>query len=288
MSTTRLSYEDLALISAQSSLKEKLSVCKQNAIAYLANQMSPKGHWQCFETLAGTSDEWVTAFVGCSLASLENSEARRMAEMAHEFLLQKDKPLRRKYKRARRLLLNHVDRSGGIYTYKLEGPIRYFTKLKRNVSFEGWCSSHTCVTAAVANLQDPQFGFTLDYLRRTQTSNGNWIAYWWVDQEYVTALAAAALHRNDPNDNSVQDALNWGFAKMHERDFVATSLFPDGSCYATAWILYLLSFSGQGHRLINIVEWLVREQRHDGSWNASAALRIPPPFCTDPESFVLW
>ena len=294
--------------------------CKQKAIAYLCSQISRKGSWNCFETLAGTSDEWVTAYVGCCVASMDDYEGRKLAEKAHKFLsgrrffssgwgfnkivpcdadstawgirlyelLAEQRPLGRKYRHALKFLLKHVDTSGGVCTYKKEGPIRYFTRLKKNISFEGWCSAHPCVTAAVANLKDPQLYFTLDNLRNNQRSNGSWMGYWWMDEEYTTGLAAAALHRNDPTEKKLQSAIEWGFDKMSGKKFVSTSIFPEGSCFATAWMLHLLSFSKQWDRVGHIVEWLVNKQQSDGSWNASAALRIPPPYCTDPESFLPW
>ena len=75
-----------------------------------------------------------------------------------------------------------------------EGPIRFFTRVARNISFEGWCGSHSCVTAAAACL--PLFkerAKGLEYLRQMQHPDGSWEAYWWSDPEYPTAFALEAI-----------------------------------------------------------------------------------------------
>ncbi len=320
MHATAPSYQELPTNQDWTILKEKLSICKRNGISYLASQMNRNGSWQCFETLAGKSDEWVTAYIGCCLGSMEDKEACSLAEKAHRFLsrrrffsqgwgfnrivpsdadstawslrlneiLKKQNPLRRKYKKAQRLLLKHVNASNAVCTYRREGPIRHFTRLKKEISFDGWCGPHTCVTAAVANLEAQQFSLALDFLRNSQSSDGSWTAYWWTDPEYVTGLAVAALFRSKPSDKCVQAAFAWAFERMKEKDFVSTFLFPQGSCFATAWIIYLLSFSNERSSISRVVEWLLSQQRVDGSWNPSATLRIPPPNCIDPENYPSW
>ena len=141
--------------------KEEINDGILKGINDLHHQMSKKGSWQCFETLAGTSDEWVTAFIGSCLASLEINKASELAERAYSFLCGRrflsagwgfnkivppdadstawvirlgeclQKPLTRKYKRGIAFLQKHAYPSGGIATYRNEGPIRLFTALKK-------------------------------------------------------------------------------------------------------------------------------------------------------------
>src|SRR5262249_36777655 len=98
---------------------------------------------------------------------------------------------------AAHFLSSHIRPDGGLATYAQEGPILRSARLPRDISFDGWCGSHACVTALGAGLRG--FGGragALDYVRRAQSADGCWIGYWWCDREYTTSLAVDALARS--------------------------------------------------------------------------------------------
>ena len=56
------------------------------ATSFLISQRSKSGWWRDFDTLAGPSDEWVTAYIGSWLAAIDSSEAKQAARMSWTLL----------------------------------------------------------------------------------------------------------------------------------------------------------------------------------------------------------
>ncbi len=294
------------------------------AIRYLVSARNRRGWWQDFDTLAGPSDEWVTAYVGTALASVPDALALGTARKAWDLLRKRRfwsagwgyngwvpadadstawavmlalalgvrNSIR--VRRAHRFLAGHIHQEGGICTFKNDGPIRHFTRLQRHISFRGWCKQHVCVTAAVANLDE----FNLHphmrtYLRRTQSQDGSWPAYWWCDNEYATGLAVEALTKNmQPEDiYHVQRAVQWACGRVQD-GFVSSMIHTSGSPFATAWCLRLLVLATDAQRvrqpLEHALNWILRNQRQDGSWQPSTTLRIPPPDVIEPAEYQSW
>ena len=297
------------------------------AVTFLLEARSPEGWWQDynFPQAASIGDEWVTSYVGTILASvpdaripealikawemLKTRNHRPTGEWGYNYILCGDADSTgwalqlaaavgasnsERAQRAKAALVTHLQPDGGISTF-IEEAIRAYIKVPdlANISFTGWCSSHACVSAAVAGL--PEFRLRLlDYLRGTQTSQGNWEGYWWSDHEYTTALAAEAFvaEGQATDQPRIDQAVAWGLKRLNPQGFVVTSKHPDGSTFATAWCLRLL--------LLNTVDaevkaataaathWLLEQQKPNGSWMPSAYLRIPYPFDQNPNQFPHW
>lgn len=117
---------------------------------------------------------------------------------------------------ARQFLERHLRPNGGVATYMIWRRLPEFPAidLSRMPGYEGYCSAHTCVTAAAAALEG--FGErTQDFLRTTQRLDGSWKGYWWCDDEYTTALAAEALAiPAQPEDRRrIQLAVEWASSR---------------------------------------------------------------------------
>jgi hypothetical protein len=300
-----------------------LTQTKNGAIDFLLSRRDQHGWWRDFHTHAGSSDEWVTAYVGTALAEVADDRAVRAAREAWILLQQcrggaagwsynqhvpadADSTLWAlhlasrvgagrwpRVRRAARFLSSHMRPDGGLATYAEEGPIRRFTRLPHNISFEGWCGSHACVTAVAAGL--PGFAgraSALDYVRRAQSADGCWIGYWWCDREYTTSLAVDALARSaDAKDVAcVEQAVAWAAGRVGCSGVVETS--QGESAFAAAHCLRILTRARDKRRvrapLEAAVARLVATQRADGGWLPSARLRIPPPSVTNPEKHVAW
>src|SRR5262249_54570661 len=65
----------------------RLDSCIQAAIGFLEGRQGKSGFWSDFSTLAGESDEWVTAYVGESLAF--HPASRRPVTRALQVLLRR-------------------------------------------------------------------------------------------------------------------------------------------------------------------------------------------------------
>jgi hypothetical protein len=299
------------------SLVRALTSAHERGVAFLAHQQTRDGRWADFETLAGASDEWVTAFVGSALAVQPSTVAKQCAMSALRSLRRRrrwsrgwgysarvpcdadstlwvlhlaqrlaSKPSLRMW-RAHRFVVAHMGRDGGVSTFRLAGPIRRFTGLSIRVRFRGWCGPHACVTALAASLVDlPIRAKALFYLRHAQRSDGSWGAYWWVGREYATALAADAMALSEAVEDRTchERAVGWAIGQLNRGG--RAGAFPLACALRAA--LYDNASGVTTAPVMDALGSLVGSQLADGSWPGSAALRIPPPDMIDVDAFDQW
>jgi len=249
-------------------------------LEFLVRARDAEGWWRDFETLAGPSDEWVSAFVAWSIAPLD--EGRGIAEETFDLLAHREREegwgyragvpadcdstawvcrlaarLGRSCEAGVAALRRSRRESGGMPTYRAPGPIRRFTGLPYTMPFRGWTSPQVCVSAnalAVLTGDAPLRRF----VETAREPDGGWSGYWWVDRAYPTWLAATALASSSPGC----DARAWAEA------------CPERSAFSLACRVSL----GAG----NAVEPLLELQAEDGGWPSSAKLRVPSPEALDP------
>ncbi len=126
----------------------------------------------------------------------------------------------------------------------------------------------------------PAIRRAVDFLLRVQESDGSWYGRWGVNYIYGTFLAlrglrAAGLSENEP---SIQRALEfirayqnrdggWGenCASYDESRYITNPSTPS----QTAWAILALLAGGdiRSESVYNAVDYLVRSQRSDGTWN---------------------
>jgi hypothetical protein len=152
---------------------------------------------------------------------------------------------------------------GGAATYANDRGVRRSYAVPGDFSFAGWCAAHSCVTAAVAGV--PAFApQARAYLREQQEEDGSWRAYWWLDREYATALAAEALAAGEEAGDRlrVERAVRWAVGRLDANGAAATSDHPAGSPFATAWCLRMLSLGADDPKLTGAADraaaWLRR------------------------------
>jgi squalene cyclase len=264
------------------------------------------GWWRDWDTQAGVSDEWVTAYSACALATL-GDEGRARAERAFELLCSR-RPARdgwaynshvppdadstvwvcrlantlgdpTRVAPALAFLKSCLQPDGGIATYASAEGVGRSMRLAGNISFRGWLSSHACVTAAAAAL--PEFMTSpavRAYLRCVQNPDGNWDGYWWPDAEYATALTVEALREHATPDDvrAIEAAVAWARAR------------PDrSSAFTLACRIRILRID-EPRLCAELAHALLRLQNADGSWPSSARIRIPPPDVVNPASIWNW
>jgi hypothetical protein len=244
-------------------------------LEFLVRARDAEGWWRDFETLAGESDEWVSAFAAWAIAPLP--EGRRLAEDTFGLLAFRERDEGWGYRAgvpadcdstawvcrlAARLgrscepgvaaLRRSRRENGGMPTYRAAGPIRRFTGLPHTMPFHGWTSPHVCVSAnALAVLSGD--AALRRFVENAREPDGGWSGYWWPDRAYPTWLAATALG---------WDARAWAEA------------CPESSAFSLACRVAVGAESA--------VEPLLALQADDGGWPASARLRIPAPGAIDP------
>jgi hypothetical protein len=276
----------------------------EGGVDFLVCNQLQSGFWKDFASI-GVSDEWVTAFVACQLASTRDTRALTAAREAFERLARRQREcggwaynrmippdadstswvLRlaaalnvttEATVRARRFVGLHS--VGGAVT-------SYLPRALEKRGSDGWLAAHDCVTAAAA----PFVPSAANALRERQHESGGWSGYWWQHGAYVTALAVEALRDAGGEEDDARLASARGAA---ERWLYAAMSSSGGSAFDIAWCLRtLVGASGDSAKSASAAgaAHLIAAQLSDGSWAPGAMLRMPEPMCIDPdaaESFV--
>ena len=302
----------------------RLSEPIDKAANYLLQRRGWTGLWWDFLTGAGYSDEWLSAFVASVLAKLPGQKYFDAVCLTWSRLIARhpackgwgysaDTPQdadstiwvlnlatilgenNRRIDEAHAFLIAHCRMDGGVSTYSSGRDIRRFVRLDPTVSFAGWCSSHTDVTANAANhIAFAQRAAALEYLRKNQQADGSWRGYWWSDPEYTSALAVKALSKTGkPEDRlCIRKAVQLAIEKLEPTGAVHTVWHPRGSTFATALALQILLRTEEidivRRSIEKSVSWLLSKQTKAGFWHSSAAMRLPHPADRNPDLYKHW
>ena len=289
------------------------------AIVYLIRERDGHGMWREFPRILEGTDEWVSAYIGTVLASTTSDSGRQAALDVWRTLEDRRNPalgwgyngdlppdadstlwgLRLaialgvddspRAGAARVTLDRHLPASGGVATYEpaAEEELR---RLLGDADLTGMFAAHTCVSAAVAGL-DEYRGRVLPFLVGAQEANGRWRGYWWSDDEYTTCLAAHALAGQPEGSAALDSAVAWAAQRIDRSGAVWSRSLGGASAFATtlcAEILLIGEASGgygdaraDDDRAAAALGWLLQAQRPDGSWPASALMRMPPTDTAD-------
>lgn len=291
-----------------------------SSLAFLNRGFEKYGHWKEFETLAGKSDLWVTAYIGCNICEGNTIVGLDLAQKAWRYIQRNRWGFARTkwgfnrhvpsdadstawsillanmlgvktaaVERAKKFLRLHMLSNGGIATYRRSAPIRAFTRLDKKISFDGWCRDHPCVTAAFMGIPDLVSDQVLNYALARQHLDGCWSSYWWTSNAYTTATMAENLYkyrssdRRSVIDDSIVRSIAWA------SNLVATRQKFDP--FELSFLIRILCVdpkAGSEVLIDRAVKDLLAHQLYDGSWPSAACLQIPPPDVTDPTLYNRW
>jgi squalene cyclase len=296
----------------------------QRAVRFLLGAQGPDGLWSDFETFAGESDEWVTAYVATALAGVEVDDVSECLRNAWRAMCRRRRPaggwgynkkspadsdstawglrmasaLGKSHSvgaiRAGKFLARQQCRDGGIATCSPSAWGGHFSRMAAASRWAGWCDSHACVTgAAVISLNQAGRRSALRFLRKRQGSRGRWSGYWWGDQEYATALAVVAFAEPGSSGDELiaRRGFTWLARRINSSGDIISELTGEPSAFAAGCALAAFAQHGgekYGKVVERLLQRLINHQRRDGSWSSSATLRIPFPDDVAPESFDYW
>jgi|GEM_PF-1333905 hypothetical protein len=265
--------------------------------------------WSDFMTSAGTGDSWVTGFVINMLGEFP----------ANQELLQK--PLTRlssvggKYNkhlifdadslnfllRAKKILGYEIPKadiarwhtfkhtSGGFSTYRGK-DITKVIHVAPESDVTGWTSEHCCVTSvacwvAKALNFDKDFHDGINYLKSNIMPDGNVPSYWWTEDIYSNAFAVMCGFRDEVLDYLLRQQSEEGYwCNMGKPSFFYSAL--------AIRALEDISMAEKHDALFGKIEkglqWIVRNQYEDGSWDSEFILRIPSPHICTPTQVSNW
>jgi hypothetical protein len=279
---------------------------RQRATDFLMTRCAA-GLWRDYLMGGTESDEWVTAYVAQALAETGLNKPRHAASEAWDQLKEigsrhepglgynrltpQDADSSSWAVRLARIIdksdddfalgcLNtvrsHVLAAGGVATYTAASLLKAGVG-DSELAVAGWVAPHFCVSGAAAYIPEIGGGLKVcEYLVSRQEHDGRWRSYWWADDEYATALAIESLAAREGYEESVNRAALW-LSKAPETfsAFVlALRIVGLRRAACSAWQQLLPS-------LLNL-------QLEDGSWPASAQLRMPPPHLVDPRRRWRW
>lgn len=267
-----------------------------------------EGWWRDFDLHVGASDEWISAYTASALAASGDAGGRTAAEETWESLASRaagrdpgfgynGKTTRdadstawachlaqtlgaqgSTQTQALAFLEGCQQADGGVATYGSAEAVRKAIRIPGEMPVNGWASSHVCVTAAAGRvLSGAAKERACRFLRGKQSPDGRWQGYWWLDDEYATAFGIGCLAESE--DEKDRAAAGRGVAWLERsggESAFALALRILGTCFGEARIPEGL-----------ITELLAR-QKEDGSWPASARLRIPFPYEMQPGQFGAW
>lgn len=271
-------------------LIERLGASVASGIAYLARAQDPSGSWSDFWLPVGTSDEWVTAYVGICLDAASRcaappeptrAAAGAAARLAAAWLLDHRRPLRGwGYNGtvppdadstahavsciARAGLAVPEDAVSRLQEYAVAGE--GFRTYRWADPDHRWTRPCPDVTAAVLlALRDVRAldeeglrAMFAQTLAPAQAEDGLWHGYWWTTPGYATAMAVEVWHAagrpplaRPVGDLPVSSAFDLGCAVL------AAARAGDPADAAAA---------------------LAAAQNADGGWPAAPILLVPPPW----------
>jgi len=295
-------------------LAPRVDAAISRGLSFLNTAQHSNGFWVDFETVPGSSDEWVSAFIISHIAGIAGSEMlvktalsaltkRKRSEGGWGFNLKVapdcdstawvlqallSGPFIRPVmtRRAIDFLYEHQMEDGGFATYR-EYSSQPNGNTKSITTPNGWLSSQVCVTAAtiialLVHGESPKKKQLLDaiiYIETNRLNSGMWSSYWWRGDSYVTYLATLGL--TWANRLTIEDIS--GIA-----DVIATNLCSNVSSslinikqeiFYTSYSLLTLLLSPNTMKvrstIIEIIRALLKEQLPDGSWPSAPILLIP-------------
>jgi hypothetical protein len=259
-----------------------------DAVSYLISIQHKDGYWQDFDLPVGASDQWVTAYVGMSLAYVGRQtnlpEATRAAQTALDWLC-RDRPYSAGWgynsmtgpdadstTMALTLMraLGHVPDpadsdflasrwrtgDGGVATY--DGP-------------DAWGHAHWDVTAYAYAAMAPKDRETHadDFragLKANLQTDGTWRAYWWRTPYYSTLVTLEALA-----ELGIPEPVN-----------TTVSLAVDGTFDIICAIGIAQLRGANAHQIESALVALHRSQWPDGRFPGGANLRVTDETCHAP------
>jgi squalene-hopene/tetraprenyl-beta-curcumene cyclase len=294
-------------------------------IGFVDRARSEAPLWSDFDTLAGASTEWVSAYVlyalkrrrpepdASAIRALWRSQRRTGGwgyntdvppdcdSTAWALLALGPSYLRPSAMlRAQSYVMRHQDHvTGGFLTYTAQDGIHHYIEVNQSL-MAGWMSPHTCVTAVAlqalllsgaARRHPSTVRRAVDYLTRAE-NDGAWESYWWSGSAYATyhALRGLALAR----------ALDIDLANRASAHLLTTQR-PDGgwtehadgpsepftTALSTQALMLVCPVRGWD-AVLRAASWLTINQESDGGWPATPILQIPPPPEQDPAHHTRW
>ena len=194
--------------------------------------------------------------------------------------------------RAIRWLLAMQSKDGGWAAFDVDNnwrPLSFVPFADHNAMLDPTCPDITgrvleALCAHGYTQSHPAVRKAIDYLVRTQEQDGSWYGRWGVDYIYGTFLALRGLRAAGVSDREahVQRALEWvrsiqnfdgGWGESCDSYSLASYVAAQSTPSQTAWAVLALLAGGDttSTTLNDGIEYLIRTQKSDGTWDEDLA-----------------
>jgi hypothetical protein len=301
-------------IQAANSIKESM----QNGLGYIRKHLNEKTQWSDFLTSAGQATTWTSAYVGLNLAEIDIDLAE--LGVVYEQLISEDSlsfnksiiqdgdstnfvigfgqvlkgktPIKYQEK-----WLKFMNKDGSWCTYIDEDSLRERLELGNDISVKGWLLPHTCVTAAAAYMLASipelrtEYNTTCKYLLRQLDSKNFLESYWWTSNVYATAWGMMALSKHSQYAYQSLYLGKWIIKQQNLEGAWLNSYTDEFSPLYTALAtkaLILCNNPDFDSAIEKGIDWLLKNQTSDGSWQTNRILRIPATDVQNPLEVRYW
>jgi hypothetical protein len=309
-------------------LSQSLAEAIDQGTEFLMSARSEDGLWRDFQTLAGLSSEWVTAFVAYVLSQVNSNssisstlvclaqrqrvnggwaynedvptdcDSTAWSVLALSSAAQCDSTI---IARGVEYIQKHQSvAEGGFCTYSASDHIETYIQKPDLTSVQGWTQPHPCVTALALqalltqreHIESHCIENAIRYLQGKKEQSGIWRSYWWSGCAYGTYHAIRAL--SAAQAVTARDLTE--SARQLERQWSthaesAASSHEKIAAFEAAFTILAQVLCADIESLTTadkLTSQLIAEQNSDGSWPSSPILRIPPPVVTKPEMLKRW
>lgn len=289
---------------------------------FIAKQQNNDGSWLDYNTNAGMSNIWSTAFILNNICDANFKDT--FIQKSTSFLLDNQQNnfwgyntsmlpdndstsfvLLALYKNNGAISKKNIETyiaqqfiSGGYSTYSDEKALSNYLKIPI-IEIQGWMQEHVCVSAVSYYLMETiNINHTIkdklyNFLLKHQNINGLWDSYWWTSPIYATSFIIQAYFINHTKlTERINKAIS-GLLVLQQNDGSFIDNHKVKSPFFTALAIIALSsnhsiFVKYYNKIRLATQWLLSQQTKDGSFLSTYALQIPEPNVANPKSIKTW
>jgi len=315
ISKTQLSTN---FINNQIDIKTQFNLAKE----FLVNYQNEDGSWFDYNTNAGMSNVWSTAFIlnnildikidkkviSKAISFFKNNKQQSLWGYNTSMLPDNDSSsfvLMVLYhqnvdiSKELEIYLSQQSNKGGFSTYIDRKKLSNYLQTPQK-KLDGWLQEHICVSAVSYYLMErlnlegnPSKDKLHDFLFKNQRKDGLWISYWWTSPIYATSFIIQAYFINNTEINeSISRAIS-GLLSLQQSDGSFIDNHNTKSSFYTALVIIALcsnkTVSNEYQTKIKLaIDWLLSQQTKDGSFISTYSLQLPNTSVLNPKNIKKW
>lgn len=182
--------------------------------------------------------------------------------------------------------LKFMNIDGGWSTYLDHSGLIKILNYPSDTKLDGWMNPQNCVSAVSASVLAKyphlqiEYYNTCNFLKSKISENGAIESYWWTSDVYATAYTLIAFSHSSIYNSECEQLQNWLLQQVNENGFVLDTKTGEKSVFYTSLVAKALmqyDFSQNFHTINSCLNWILKNQVLDGSWQSTTILQIPDP-----------